>query len=74
MFWGDPQKNRKWRMEDYTGRMCIVDKITFETLIKEVKHTYGSGFAKRYRDMPEGEFVRKRNRRNGTLDVPEKGR
>ena len=37
--------------------MCIVDKITFETLIKEVKHTYGSGFAKMYRDMPEGEFV-----------------
>ena len=37
--------------------MCIVGRITFETLIKEVKHTYGSGFAKMYRDMPEGEFV-----------------
>lgn len=36
--------------------MCRVDQITFDELIKEVKLRYGSGFAKIYREMPEGEF------------------
>lgn len=36
--------------------MCRVDQITFDELIKEVKLKYGSGFAKIYRAMPEGEF------------------
>lgn len=36
--------------------MCRVDQITFDELIKEVKLKYGSGFAKIYREMPEGEF------------------
>ena len=36
--------------------MCRVDQITFDELLKEVKTKYGSGFAKLYREMPEGEF------------------
>lgn len=38
--------------------MCIVDKIIFEALIRDVKRKYGSGFSKIYRDMPEGEFIK----------------
>ena len=39
--------------------MSLVDKIEFESLILDVKKEYGSGFAKLYRDMPEGEFIKK---------------
>ena len=38
--------------------MCLIDRIEFENMIKEVKQEYGSGFSKNYREMPEGEFVR----------------
>ena len=38
--------------------MSLVDKIEFESLILDVKKEYGSGFAKLYRDMPEGEFIK----------------
>ena len=37
---------------------CLMDRIEFEKLIKEVKQKYGSGFSKNYREMPEGEFVK----------------
>ena len=46
----------KWKL--LQDEMCLVDKIEFENLIKEVKQKYGSGFSKNYREMPEGEFVK----------------
>lgn len=36
---------------------CIVDDIEFEKMIIDVKHMYGSGFTKNYREMSDGEFV-----------------
>lgn len=44
----EPQK-------DDTIRVQIVE---FEQMIRQVKETYGHGFIKGYREMPEGEFVR----------------
>ena len=44
--------------ETSQDEMCVVDKITFEALLREVKQEYGSGFSKLYREMPEGEFIR----------------
>ena len=32
--------------------------MEFEQLLRDVKIDFGSGFTKKYRDMPEGEFVR----------------
>lgn len=40
------------------NEMCHVDRIEFEKLLKEIKADYGSGFSKKYREMPEGEFVK----------------
>lgn len=48
-------ENREWKITP--EEMCVVDKIIFEALVKDVKRKYGSGFAKIYRDMPEGEFI-----------------
>ncbi len=48
-------ENGEWEIS--RDEMCVVDKITFEKLLKEVKRSYGQGFSKMYRDMPEGEFV-----------------
>lgn len=44
--------------ETSQDEMCVVDKITFEALLREVKQEFGSGFSKVYREMPEGEFIR----------------
>ena len=44
--------------ETSQDEMCVVDKITFEALLREVKQEFGSGFSKLYREMPEGEFIR----------------
>lgn len=48
-------ENKEWKTTQ--DEMCVVDKIAFETLVRDVKKDYGSGFSKMYRDMPEGEFV-----------------
>ena len=56
---GEIRKNiedKEWSIVQ--DEMCIVDRIEFEILIKNVKNIYGSGFSKIYRDMPEGEFIR----------------
>ena len=44
--------------ENSQDEMCVVDKITFEALLREVKQEFGSGFSKLYREMPEGEFIK----------------
>ena len=38
--------------------MIRVQIVEFEQMIRQVKETYGHGFIKGYREMPEGEFVR----------------
>ena len=48
-------KAEEWKVG--ANEICLVDRIEFEHLIKEVKKEYGNGFAKNYREMPEGEFV-----------------
>ena len=46
----------QWSLSrDETG---LVDLMEFETLLKDIKKQYGSGFSKNYREMPEGEFIR----------------
>ena len=57
--------------------MSLVDKIEFESLILDVKKEYGSGFAKLYRDMPEGvlvyvEYMESAPSGNPTLSKPRK--
>lgn len=48
-------RNKVWEISP--DEMCTVDKIAFEAVLKDVKHNYGHGFSKMYRDMPEGEFI-----------------
>ena len=48
-------ENKEWKIT--RDEMCVVDKIEFEALVKNIKRDYGSGFSKMYRDMPEGEFI-----------------
>lgn len=46
----------KWTVA--ADECCIVDMLEFERMLKEVKMRYGTGFAKNYREMTDGEFVR----------------
>ena len=46
----------EWKTD--TGEMCSVNRFEFENLLKEVKKNYSSGFAKNYREIPEGEFIK----------------
>lgn len=48
-------EQKEWKISQ--DEMCVVDRIAFEALIKNVKKNFGAGFSKMYRDMPEGEFV-----------------
>lgn len=36
----------------------VVERGTFEQLLREIKQEAGAGFSKNYREMPEGEFTR----------------
>ena len=45
-------------METAEGRYDPVQIVEFEQMIRQAKETYGHGFIKGYREMPEGEFVR----------------
>ncbi len=45
-----------WKLQK--DEMCKVSQIELEDLLKEIKREFGSGFAKMYREMPEGEFVK----------------
>lgn len=47
-------EDNEWKISK--DDMGEVSQIEFETLLKHVKHIYGSGFSKNYRDMPESEF------------------
>lgn len=49
-------ESREW--ESAVDESCIVNQIVFEQLIREIRQKYGSGFSKKYREMPEGEFVK----------------
>lgn len=45
-----------WKLQK--DEMCKVSQMELEDLLKEIKREFGSGFAKMYREMPEGEFVK----------------
>lgn len=49
-------ESEKWTVA--ADECCIVDVLEFERMLKEVKSRYGTGFAKNYREMTDGEFVR----------------
>ena len=49
-------ERKEWRLQK--DEVCVVDSVVFEQLLRKVKETYGGGFSKNYREMPEGEFVR----------------
>lgn len=56
-------KEIRWKIQEgqwttTQDEMCLIDYITFENVLKEVKTQYNKGFAKKYREMPEGEFVK----------------
>ena len=44
-----------WETE--ADETCVVSDLEFERMIREVKQAYAGGFAKKYREMPDGEFV-----------------
>lgn len=46
----------EWSLQK--DEMCQISQMELEHLIKEVKQEFGDGFAKGYREMPEGEFVK----------------
>lgn len=48
-------ETKKWNLT--SNEMCIVDLEEFKSFLKEVRHKYGSGFSKIYREMSENEFI-----------------
>lgn len=45
-----------WKTEN--DETCVVSDLEFEQVIRKVKRDFARGFAKKYREMPDGEFVR----------------
>ena len=45
-----------WKTEN--DETCVVSDLEFEQVIGKVKRDFARGFAKKYREMPDGEFVR----------------
>ena len=45
-----------WKTEP--DETCVVSDLEFEQVIGKVKRDFARGFAKKYREMPDGEFVR----------------
>ena len=45
-----------WKTEN--DETCVVSNLEFERIVVKVKRDFASGFAKKYREMPDGEFVR----------------
>lgn len=44
-----------WKTE--ADETCVVSDLEFEHIISKVKRDFAGGFAKKYREMPDGEFV-----------------
>lgn len=56
---GEMQKKIRagaWQTEN--DETCVVSDLEFEQVIGKVKRDFARGFAKKYREMPDGEFVR----------------
>lgn len=49
-------EQNEWILQ--TDEICVVDAVLFEQMLIEIKQTYGAGFLKNFREMPQGEFVR----------------
>lgn len=48
-------RNGEWIPQ--TDEMCVVDRVVFERMIRDVRTDCGNGFTKNYRDMTDSEFV-----------------
>ena len=48
-------RSRQWKTE--SDETCVVSDLEFEQVIQTVKREYAGGFAKKYREMPDGEFT-----------------
>lgn len=49
-------EQKEWNIQQ--DEVCVVDSVVFEQLLRKIKLTYGKGFSKNYREMPESEFVK----------------
>ena len=49
-------EQKEWNLQQ--DEVCVVDSVVFEQLLRKIKQTYGKGFSKNYREMPESEFVK----------------
>ena len=49
-------EQKEWNIQQ--DEVCVVDSVVFEQLLRKIKQTYGKGFSKNYREMPESEFVK----------------
>ena len=44
-------------MKTEADETCVISDLEFEHIIGKVKRDFAGGFAKKYREMPDGEFV-----------------
>ena len=49
-------EQKEWNLQQ--DEVCVVDSVVFEQQLRKIKQTYGKGFSKNYREMPESEFVK----------------
>ena len=49
-------EQKEWNLQQ--DEVCVVDSVVFEPQLRKIKQTYGKGFSKNYREMPESEFVK----------------
>ena len=49
-------EQKEWNLQQ--DEVCVVDSVVFEQLLRKIRQTYGKGFSKNYREMPESEFVK----------------
>lgn len=46
------------QLKPRSDESIVIDQLTFEGLLKQLKNQHGKGFTKAYREMTEGDFVR----------------
>lgn len=49
-------EKKRWKIRK--DETVFVEITEFEQMLKKVKKEFGSGFTKKYREMPDGEFIR----------------
>lgn len=48
-------EQKEWKIQK--DEICIVDTVSFEQMIQDVRQQYGQGFSKNYREMPDSELI-----------------